>query len=74
MFIQAMLQEGVEDKISNKDIKPSPDVTFFNYTYKRMPTGLKDEKIKQSVDACFTIEDVTDEKLISALNSISTRE
>ena len=40
VFIQSMIQEGVEGRIWNKDFKPSPDVTFFNYLYNR----IKNEK------------------------------
>lgn len=39
-FIHTMIQEGVEGRIWQKDFKPSPDVTFFNYLYNR----IKNEK------------------------------
>ena len=45
-----------------------------NMTLHALSTGLKDENIRHSFDAILTKEDVTDEKLISALNSITTRE
>ena len=45
-----------------------------NMTLHALSTGLKDENIRHSFDAILTKEDVSDEKLISALNSITTRE
>ena len=40
-FIQAMIQEGVEERMWNKDFKPSPDVTFFQYLYNRIKNERK---------------------------------
>lgn len=45
-----------------------------NMTLHALSTGLKDENIRHSFDAILSKEDVSDEKLISALNSITTRE
>lgn len=44
-----------------------------NMTLHALSTGLKDENIRHSFDA-FLVKGVTDEKLIAALNSITTRE